>query len=247
MKQSKVFAHRGASQYAPENTLEAFRLAMEQGAEGIELDVHLSADGELVVIHDETLERTTNGTGLVKDHTLAQLQALRADNHMEGFEAAHIPTLRQVLELVRPGNMQVNIELKTGILWYEGIEEKTLELVKELGMQDRVVYSSFNHYSIEEVRRLDPTAETAYLFSDVIFEVEKYAARRGVKGLHPALWHVKMADFLTDYLQSGLAVRVWTVNRPEDMRLLMERGVDAVITNDPALALQVRAELEEKE
>lgn len=247
MKQSKVFAHRGASQYAPENTLEAFRLAMEQGAEGIELDVHLSADGELVVIHDETLERTTNGTGLVKEHTLAQLQALRADNHMEGFEAAHIPTLRQVLELVRPGDMQVNIELKTGILWYEGIEEKTLELVKELGMQDRVVYSSFNHYSIEEVRRLDPTAETAYLFSDVIFEVEKYAARRGVKGLHPALWHVKMADFLTDYLQSGLAVRVWTVNRPEDMRLLMERGVDAVITNDPALALQVRAELEEKE
>lgn len=247
MKQSKVFAHRGASQYAPENTLEAFRLAMEQGAEGIELDVHLSADGELVVIHDETLERTTNGKGLVKDHTLAQLQALRADNHMEGFEAAHIPTLRQVLELVRPGDMQVNIELKTGILWYEGIEEKTLELVKELGMQDRVVYSSFNHYSIEEVRRLDPTAETAYLFSDVIFEVEKYAARRGVKGLHPALWHVKMADFLTDYLQSGLVVRVWTVNRPEDMRLLMERGVDAVITNDPALALQVRAELEEKE
>ena len=247
MKQSKVFAHRGASQYAPENTLEAFRLAMEQGAEGIELDVHLSADGELVVIHDETLERTTNGTGLVKEHTLAQLQALRADNHMEGFEAAHIPTLRQVLELVRPGDMQVNIELKTGILWYEGIEEKTLELVKELGMQDRVVYSSFNHYSIEEVRRLDPTAETAYLFSDVIFEVEKYAARRGVKGLHPALWHVKMADFLTDYLQSGLAVRVWTVNCPEDMRLLMERGVDAVITNDPALALQVRAELEEKE
>ena len=133
MKQSKVFAHRGASQYAPENTLEAFRLAMEQGAEGIELDVHLSADGELVVIHDETLERTTNGTGLVKDHTLAQLQALRADNHMEGFEAARIPTLRQVLELVRPGDMQVNIELKTGILWYEGIEEKTLELVKELG------------------------------------------------------------------------------------------------------------------
>lgn len=247
MKQSKVFAHRGASRYAPENTLEAFRLAMEQGAEGIELDVHLSADGELVVIHDETLERTTNGTGLVKEHTLAQLQALRADNHMEGFEAARIPTLRQVLELVRPGDMQVNIELKTGILWYEGIEEKTLELVKELGMQDRVVYSSFNHYSIEEVRRLDPTAETAYLFSDVIFEVEKYAARRGVKGLHPALWHVKMADFLADYLQSGLAVRVWTVNRPEDMRLLMERGVDAVITNDPALALQVRAELEEKE
>lgn len=245
MKQTKIFAHRGASQYAPENTLEAFRLAMEQGADGIELDVHLSADGELVVIHDEQLDRTTDGHGLVKDHTLAQLQALCADNHMEGFAAAHIPTLRQVLELVRPGNIQVNIELKTGILWYEGIEKKTMDLVKKLDMQDRVIYSSFNHYSIEEVRRLDPTAETAYLFSDVIFEVEKYAAHRGVDGLHPALWHVKMADFLTDYLNSGLAVRVWTVNRPEDMRMLMERGVDAVITNDPKLALQVRDQLEE--
>lgn len=244
MKQTKVFAHRGASQYAPENTLEAFRLAMEQGADGIELDVHRSADGELVVIHDEKLDRTTNGQGLVKDHTLAQLQALCADNHMEGFAAARIPTLRQVLELVRPSDMQVNIELKTGILWYKDIEEKTMDLVKEMGMQDRVVYSSFNHYSIEEVRRLDPTAETAYLFSDVIFEVEKYAAHRGVNGLHPALWHVKMADFLTDYLNSGLAVRVWTVNRPDDMRILMKRGVDAVITNDPKLALQVRAQLE---
>lgn len=242
MKQSKVFAHRGASQYAPENTLEAFRLAMEQGAEGIELDVHLSADGELVVIHDETLERTTNGTGLVKEHTLAQLQALRADNHMEGFEAARIPTLRQVLELVRPGDMQVNIELKTGILWYEGIEKKTLELVKELGMQDRVVYSSFNHYSIERVRGLDPQAETAYLYSDIICDVERYAAAHGVNGLHPGLWNIKMPGFLKTYLDSGLAVRVWTVNEEEDLRRLMQAGAD-VITNDPALAVRVRRSL----
>lgn len=247
MKQTKVFAHRGASRYAPENTLEAFRLAMEQGADGIELDVHLSADGELVVIHDEQLERTTNGRGLVKDHTLAQLQALRADNRMEGFASARIPTLRQVLELVRPGTMQVNIELKTGILWYQGIEEKTLRLVKELGMQHRVVYSSFNHYSIGQVRRLDPEAETAYLFSDVIVDLEQDAARRGVKGLHPALWHAKMADLLTGYLNSGLAVRVWTVDRPADLEELMDRGVDAVITNDPALALQVRAARQRKE
>ena len=243
MKRTKIFAHRGASQYAPENTLEAFGLAMEQGADGIELDVHLSADGELVVIHDETLERTTNGKGLVRDHTLKQLQELCADNHMAGFETARIPTLRQVLELVRPCEMQVNIELKTGILWYKGIEEKTMALVKELGMENRVIYSSFNHYSIEEVRRLDPSAETAYLFSDVIYMVERYAAGRGVKGLHPALWHVKMADFLNDYLKSGLAVRVWTVNCPEDLQMLMERGVDAVITNDPRLAVKVRDEI----
>ena len=168
MKQPKIFAHRGASSYAPENTLPAFALAASQGADGIELDVHLTRDGQLVVIHDETLERTTNGSGWVKDHTLAQLQQLRADNHTPGFADASIPTLEQVLELVKPTGMLVNIELKTSLIWYEGLEEKTVELVRAMGMEDRVIYSSFNHYSIEKVRQLDPEAETAYLYSDIL-------------------------------------------------------------------------------
>lgn len=242
MKQPKIFAHRGASSYAPENTLPAFALAASQGADGIELDVHLTRDGQLVVIHDETLERTTNGSGWVKDHTLAQLQQLRADNHMPGFADASIPTLEQVLELVKPTGMLVNIELKTSLIWYEGLEEKTVELVRAMGMEDRVIYSSFNHYSIEKVRQLDPEAETAYLYSDILCDVEKYAAARGVKGLHPGLWNVQMADFLRIYLDSGLAVRVWTVNERQDMEQLLAAGAD-VITNDPVLALQVRKEL----
>lgn len=186
MKNVKVYAHRGASAYAPENTLPAFRLAEEQGADGIELDVHLTKDGELVVIHDEKLDRTTNGTGLVKDYTLAELKTFCADNGMPGFADARIPTLREVLEQVKPGRMLVNIELKTGILWYEGIEKKTLDLVAELGMQDRIIYSSFNHYSIAEVRRLAPDAQTAYLFGDIPCDIEQYAARRGVGGCIPA-------------------------------------------------------------
>lgn len=244
MKNVKVYAHRGASAYAPENTLPAFRLAEEQGADGIELDVHLSKDGELVVIHDEKLDRTTNGTGLVKDYTLAELKTFCADNGMTGYEEVRIPTLREVLEQVKPGNMLVNIELKTGILWYEGIEKKTLDLVAELGMQDRVIYSSFNHYSIAEVRRLAPDAQTAYLFGDIPCDMEQYAARRGVGGLHPGLYCVKMGNLLKTYLDSGLAVRVWTVNGKEDLRWLMEAGAD-VITNDPRLALAVRSELAE--
>lgn len=243
MNPCKVFAHRGASHYAPENTLPAFALAAAQGADGIELDVHLSKDGELVVIHDETLDRTTDGTGLVRDHTLAQLQALCADNHMPGFADARIPTLREVLALVRPTPLLVNIELKTGVLWYEGIEQKALDLVREMGMADRVIWSSFNHYSIETVRQLAPEAETAYLYSDIICDVERYAAAHGVRGLHPGLWNVKMADLLQRYLASGLAVRVWTVNDAADLRWLLEAGAD-VITNDPPLALTVRAALE---
>ena len=139
MKQPKIFAHRGASSYAPETTLPAFALAASQGADGIELDVHLTRDGQLVVIHDETLERTTNGSGWVKDHTLAQLQQLRADNHMPGFADASIPTLEQVLELVKPTGMLVNIELKTSLIWYEGLEEKPVELVRAVASRDREV------------------------------------------------------------------------------------------------------------
>lgn len=244
MKNVKVYAHRGASAYAPENTLPAFQLAEEQGADGIELDVHLTKDGELVVIHDEKLDRTTNGVGLVRDYTLAELKRFCADNGMPGFADARIPTLREVLEQVKPGRMLVNIELKTGILWYEGIEKKTLDLVAELGMQDRIIYSSFNHYSIAEVRRLAPEAQTAYLFGDIPCDIEQYAAQRGVGGLHLGLYCVKMGNLLKTYLDSGLAVRVWTVNGAEDLRWLMEEGAD-VITNDPKLALTVRDGLAE--
>ena len=148
-----------------------------------------------------------------------------------------------MLALVRPTPLLVNIELKTGVLWYEGIEQKALDLVREMGMADRVIWSSFNHYSIETVRQLAPEAETAYLYSDIICGVERYAAAHGVRGLHPGLPNVKMRDFLHTYLGSGLAVRVWTVDAAADLRWLLAAGAD-VITNDPPLALTVRAALE---
>ena len=236
MSMTEIFAHRGASGYAPENTLEAFRLAMEQGADGIELDVHLTKDGEVVVIHDETLNRTSDGQGKVRDYTLEELKKFSFHNHMEKYQGVQIPTLKEALNLVKNSRIKVNIELKTGIYWYEGIEEKTMDIVKTMGMEDRVIYSSFNHYSIQKVLEQNSDAETAYLFSDVPLNMEKYAKDTGVKGLHPAVYHLKMADFLETYLNSGLKVRVWTVNKKEDMKMFMDAGVDAVITNYPDLA-----------
>lgn len=230
---TEIFAHRGASGYAPENTLEAFRLAMEQGADGIELDVHLTKDGEVVVIHDETIDRTGNGQGNVRDYTLEELKKFSFHNRMEKYKGVQIPTLKEVLDLVKNSQMKVNIELKTGIYWYEGIEEKTMEIVKSRKMEDRVIYSSFNHYSVQKILEQDIHAETAYLFSDVLLNMEKYAKQTGVKGLHPAVYHLKMADFLETYLKSGLKVRVWTVNNKEDMKMFMDARVDAVITNYP--------------
>ena len=237
---TKIFAHRGASGYAPENTLEAFRLAMEQGADGMELDVHLTKDGEVVVIHDETLDRTSNGHGNVRDYTLEELKKFSFHNHMEKYQGVQIPTLKEVLNLVKNSCMKVNIELKTGIYWYEGIEEKTMDIVKTMGMEDRVIYSSFNHYSIQKVLEQNSDAETAYLFSDVPLNMEKYAKDTGVKGLHPAVYHLKMADFLETYMKSGLKVRVWTVNNKEDMKMFIDAGVDAIITNYPKVSVELR-------
>ncbi len=242
---TKIFAHRGASGYAPENTLPAFEMAEKQGADGIELDVQLTKDGEVVVIHDEKIDRTGTGKGYVRDYTLRELKDLSFHNQMEQYQGVKLPTLREVLELVKPGKMEVNIELKTGIFWYPGIEEKTMKIVKDMGMAGRVVYSSFNHYSVQKVRSLDAQAETAYLFSDVICDVEKYAEKTGVNGLHPAVYHLYMSDFMKRYRDSGLKVRVWTVNRESDMKSFIEADLEAVITNYPDTALSVRKQVED--
>ena len=163
---------------------------------------------------------------------------------MEKYKGVKIPTLEEVLELVKPGRMEVNIELKTGIFWYPGIEEKTMKIVKNAGMEDRVIYSSFNHYSVQKIRSLDEKAETAYLYSDVLLDVEKYAKNTGVCGLHPAVYHLYMADFLEKYKASGLKVRVWTVNKEKDMKKFIEEDLEAVITNYPDTALSVRRQVE---
>ncbi len=240
MSNTKVIAHRGASGYAPENTLEAFLLAIEQGADGIELDVQLSRDGIPVVIHDETIDRVTDRTGYVKDYTLQELKELTVlKDRFPQYSQSKIPTLKEVLEAVKSSGIQVNIELKTGIYWYPDIEKKVAEIVEETGMKEKIIYSSFNHYSVQRIKEIVPDAETAYLYSDVILNVEDYARKTKVDGLHPAVYHVKMADFLKGYIESGLNVRVWTVNEEADMKALTEAGVTAVITNYPDVAARI--------
>jgi len=118
-----IYAHRGASAYAPENTLEAYRMAVEMGAEGIELDVHLSRDGEIVVIHDSTVDRTTNGSGSVPNFTLQELKELDASNGIEDYRGVKIPTLREVYELLQPFGTLVNVEIKSDESFYPGIRK----------------------------------------------------------------------------------------------------------------------------
>ena len=239
MNKPKVWAHRGASGYLPENTLPAFKKAIELGADGIELDIHKTKDGQLVVIHDEKIDRTSNGTGWVKDMTLAELRAYNYNKTHPECEDAPIPTMRQVFELIKPTDLVINIELKTGIVFYEGIEADIIAMVKEFGMEDRVVYSSFNHASVMKIKELDPAAETGFLYADGPLDMPSYGKKHGVAALHPALYNLQYPGFVEECKKNNLKLHVWTVNEPEYMHMCCKAGVDAIITNYPDKTIQV--------
>ncbi|KAI4448099.1 Glycerophosphodiester phosphodiesterase [Eubacterium plexicaudatum ASF492] len=246
MKKTFVWAHRGASAYAPENTLEAFRMAVDCKADGIELDVQKTKDGKLVVIHDEKLDRVSRASGLVKDFTYEKLKDINVNERFPKLGTQYIPTLEEVYELIRPTNLTVNVELKTGVIFYPEIEEQVLELTKQMGMQERVIYSSFNHYTIRKIKRLQPDAVTGLLYQDGMIDVFTYAKQTvQADALHPAIYNVQYPDFYAKCRKHGLKVHVWTVNEEEHMRLLCENETDAMITNDPKLGRAVADEYED--
>ena len=236
---TKVWAHRGASAYAPENTLEAFELAVKQKADGIELDVQMTKDKKLVVIHDETIDRTCDGTGYVKDFTLAELKSYHCNKLHPEYKNAVIPELWEVLNLLKPTVLTVNIELKTGLFRYKGMEKRVLKLVKNMGMEDRVIYSSFHHPSIVKVKRLNPHAVTGLLYSDGWIHITAYAKLIGADALHPPVYQLKNDKLIKASRKSKLPLHVWTVNDEPMMNYLAEQQVSAIITNYPDVARNV--------
>ena len=232
-----VWAHRGASAYAPENTLVAFQQAVAMGADGIELDVQMTKDGVLVVVHDETVDRVSGQSGWVKDFTYEKLKQLNVNKHFPDFGIQYIPRLAEAYELLKPTGLSVNVELKTGVVFYPDIEQQVLALTQKYGMQERVVYSSFNHYSLQEIRRLQPDAVTGVLYADGMVGAAEYAKHTvQADALHPALYNVQYPQFFEECRRYGLKVHVWTVNEEKYMRMLCENQADAIITNDPKLA-----------
>ena len=150
----QILSHRGFSGYYPENTMLAFqKVAEETVADGIELDIQLTKDGEIVIMHDEMLDRTTNGSGWLKDHTLEELKMLSVGVNVKGFFPRQtIPTLREYFTWLKTTKLITNIELKTSYFEYEGIEEKLIAMVKEFGLEDQIWYSSFNHYTVARIK-----------------------------------------------------------------------------------------------
>lgn len=232
---SLILAHRGASGYAPENTLPAFELAESMGADGFELDVHLSSDGHLVVIHDEKVDRTTNGSGYVKDMTLSEIKKLDASYGKESYRGARIPELSEVLELISGTSLTVNIEIKSDIIRYPGIEEKCLDLVQKMGLLGNIIFSSFNHYSVTRLRELSPEARLGLLYTDGLYQPWKYAASVKADYLHPYWPNLGFENYAEEAQKAGVGINAWTVNAVETMRFCHEKGV-GIITNYPDIA-----------
>lgn len=234
MGQFSVIAHRGASSLAPENTLPAFNLAVQHGAQMVELDVHLSKDGHVVVIHDQTLQRTTTGHGQIHEYTLAQLKRLDAGAWFSPmFINCHIPTLQEVYAAL-PRHMSVNIELKTDAAEYQNIEEKVLAIVKQFRAYGRTVISSFNWNSLQLIHRLEPKTKLALLFTKFTPTVWSTAQLVRAFSLHPAA-HIVKQSLVWQAHCWGYRIYPWVVNETGAMLELKAMGVDGIITDCPQI------------
>lgn len=237
---TKIIAHRGSRGTRPENTLEAFREALKVASDGIELDVHLSKDGEVVVIHDETVDRTTSGKGYVKDMTVQQLKALDAGSWFDPiYSDARIPTLQEVLTLLADNHFAgvLNIELKTDVFQYPAIEEKVLALAEPYLAQFSVIYSSFHYQTLKKIKALRGEAEIALLFSKKGKQQFELGEGVPVEGWHPKF---SILRSLPPFEQSKIPLRVWTVNRKVEMQVCLRKNIDSMITDYPERALQMR-------
>ena len=237
----QIFAHRGFSGYYPENTMLAFqKVAAETVADGIELDIQLTKDGEIVIMHDEMLDRTTNGSGWLKDHTLEELKMLSVGVNVKGFFPHQtIPTLREYFTWLKTTKLITNIELKTSYFEYEGIEEKLIAMVKEFGLEDQIWYSSFNHYTVARIKKLMPEAKCGLLTDTWLMNIGEYAASQGAASVNARTYFCAKEGVAADLHAHNIALQAWTPNDAEMMQELVDAGVDVLITNYPDIAAKV--------
>jgi glycerophosphoryl diester phosphodiesterase len=230
-----VVGHRGAMAYCPENTLVSFERALELGADWIELDVHLSRDGELVVIHDEHVDRTTNGHGLVKDLSVDALKRLDAGAwYGDRFAGQQIPTLSEVLSWARERpETVVDIEIKNAPIYYAGIEDAVVDSVDRLGMTERVIVISFDHRAVQRVKALNAEVATGVLYAGRPVDGGIELARQANADALLPHWGYVTAEDVAAAHQAGLAVAPWESSEPTVLRALVAAGVDGIGTNKP--------------
>lgn len=237
----QIFAHRGSSGTHPENTLPAFAEAVRLGVESIELDIHLTKDDQLVVIHDEEVDRTTNGKGFVREKTLAEIKKLNAGNWFgSAFLATKVPTLKEVMDLLLEMNYRgtLMIEVKTDKYEYLGIEEKVVALLQKFDWPFRHAYCSFNYQSLRRIAEIEPAAQLDLLLSTSDKKVLLAENTPSIEGIHPRV------DWFFDHLESiekfPKAIRCWTVNEEEQLKRCFNQKMTGIITDFPEKALRIK-------
>jgi len=229
---AQVYAHRGGREWAPENTMSAFRKSLEAGVDGIELDVQRCSTGELVVFHDHDLDRTTNGAGLIKDCSFDELRRLSAGKWFDKeFQDEKIPLLSEVLELV-DGKVMLNVEIKNMPIDYPGIDDDVIALLDEYPHMDKVVVSSFDNRLTKAMRKKRPDWTYGVLLDGIPDDIVAMATSIGAKYWHPNTESL-LADACEEARAAGLTINVWTANGERDWVRLLKMHVDGIITDDP--------------
>lgn len=238
-----IIAHRGFSGLAPENTLAAVEMAIDAGAHMVEVDVGMTADGQVICLHDETLDRTTNGRGRPSEHRLEAIRRLDAGSWFSKEHAGErVPTLAEVFETAK-GRVLVNVEIKPEAVDH-GAAAAVVTLVRAHGMADQIVVSSFAPEALRRIKVADPAIATASLFNKKLhagLDPLEVTTEVGSRGFNIAAGRVT-ADILDRCHRHGIPVAVYTVNDPDDMRRLVRMGVDAIFTDHPDRLVRVLSE-----
>lgn len=245
---TEIIAHRGYRLVAPENTLPAFEAALAFHPDMLEMDVHRTLDGKLVVIHDEKVDRTTNGTGYVKDLTLAEIKALDAGSYKEPkISNVTVPTLFEFLTFLKEQqfNQTLLLEVKTDHVTYPGIESEILDMVEIFKPNYPIIYQSFNLESLKIIRKLKPDAEIAALVFWVTPKVLWLKFRGVFDYIHPDIRILNRKPAF--FWRKNAHIRPWTVDKESDMRRVFEANIPGIITNQVALAVKMLKEIQEHE
>ncbi|MEF2248247.1 glycerophosphodiester phosphodiesterase [Paenibacillus sp. IITD108] len=233
MKKPIIFAHRGASGYCPENTMAAFVKALEMGATGIETDLQMTQDGQLVLMHDEYLTRTAGLNKLLAHTTWEEVQTLDAGSWFHpDFSGERVPSLEALLELTKGTEIIINIELKNGFVQYPDLESKMIELIHRYGMEKQIILSSFNHYSLFLCHQLAPDIKTGILYMEGLYEPWKYAKSLGATALHAPKYAV-LPEWVAQAKEHQVVYHPFTVNDEAEMQSLLQAGVAGIITDYP--------------
>ena len=241
MHKTIIFAHRGVSEFAPENTLPAFEMAMSMACPGIEFDLHQTQDGIPVILHDETIDRTSSGNGYVKDFRLAHLKKFDFGQKFSStYTGTPLPSLEEFFHLAKTMKYTgiINLELKNDLVDYPGIEENVLKLLHDYAFHPQAILSSFNHESIARIHKLSPQTKVALLYDQ-----QKRPSLKNLKEVTAISANIQYKDFSKELLealhQEKIQLLCYTINKKEDLEKYIPLGLDGIFTNNPQLAMEI--------